>query len=116
MGEIHRVLRPKGLLLMSTPNLKSLRGIINFLLFDRAASLNTDIYSAYESIAKYGVMGHIREYTPTEVCDFLMKMGFAIREIIFRGTYGSHRYSWKRLLTFVNPRLRPYMSFVALKQ
>jgi SAM-dependent methyltransferase len=98
MGQIHRVLCPKGLLLMSTPNLKSLRGVVNFLLFDKAASLNTAIYPAYESVTKYGVMGHVREYTPTEVADFLEDVGFAVSEIIFRGTYGSHRYSWKRIL------------------
>jgi len=112
LREIYRVLKPGGVLLISTPNLRSLSGLNNFLLKNKCYSCSGDIYKEYEKLTKIGHMGHVREYTTLEVTEFLEKIGFSVEEIVFRGKYGDRFANGVvRLL----PRLRPFSSFVARK-
>lgn len=52
-------------------------------------------------------MGHVREYTPTEVVEFLQTMGFEVTAIIYRGGYAR---PWKRALLKLIPRFSPFVS------
>lgn len=110
MKEVHRVLKPGGLLIMSTPNLRSLRGLANFLLLNRSYSCGADIYEEYQKLERLGHMGHVREYTTREVSDFLSKMGFRLEALIFRGGYHS---KIARLVIGLVPSLRPFVTYVA---
>lgn len=110
MKEILRILKPNGRLFLSTPNLKSINGLINFLHYDIAYSCVSDIYTEYDKL-KNGHVGHIREYTAKEVCIFLEKIGFRVEKIIFRG--GSEiKNGPKRLLTKLLPHLSPFISII----
>ena len=115
LGKIYKVIKPGGTLFLSTPNLLCLSGWVSFALKNKAPG---DIFSQYEKLEKIGHMGHVREYTPTEVCIFLEKIGFQIDEIIFRGSYDLST-SWKRKLSksilAVMPSLRPIFSVIATK-
>ena len=105
-----RVLKPDGRLLMSTPNLRSANGLVNFLLRDRAYSCLPGVYEQYDKLRTLGHMGHVREYTATEVVEFLKHVGFRVEEVVFRGTFPSWR---KRLIASVNASFRPVFTVVA---
>ncbi len=112
MEEVARVLKPGGRLLLSTPNLRSLGGIMNFLLRGKAHSCSEGIYEEYAKLRHLGHMGHVREYTLVELRTFLERMGFDVREVIARGRYAPR---WKRLATYLFPRLRPFLGIVATR-
>ncbi|NJN43942.1 MAG: hypothetical protein HC806_03910 [Anaerolineae bacterium] len=63
-------------------------------------------------------MGHVREYSVKEVCDFLEMIGFEIEKVIYRGRY-KPKSIWKRMFTssilFLVPKMRPYFSVIARK-
>jgi len=113
-SEVFRVLRPNGYLILSTPNLKSLNGILNYVFHNKAYSCAADPFESYMQLDRIGHMGHVREYTYIEVCEFLNKVGFASEHVIFRGRYklGSR---WKSFLAKIVPSLSPFMSIVAKK-
>ena len=83
LREIYRVMNNNGILLLSTPNLKSIDGMINFLFRDQAYSCASVIYNEYQKLNTIGHMGHVREYTDLEVCQFLKKIGFSIEKVIY---------------------------------
>jgi SAM-dependent methyltransferase len=111
MTEIWRVLRNEGVLLLSTPNLRSMKGIYNFLARNLAYSCSPSIYDEYKKLSSIGHMGHVREYTTAEVSAFLKAVGFDVVEEIYRGGY---RGLPGALLPAL-PNLSPFVSFVAKK-
>lgn len=112
LSQVARVIQPGGTLFLSTPNLKSLGGLRNLLLRDRAYSCSADIYTEYRKLEVLGHMGHVREYTVTEVADFLRHLGLVTEEIIYRGSY---RGSVANLMIRVIPSLSPFVSFIATR-
>lgn len=112
LSEVLRIMKPNGILTLSTPNLKSLDGIRNFLLRDRAYSCSANLHAEYTKLATIGHMGHVREYTPTEIVEFLQTIGFEVTAIIYRGEYMRR---WKRVLLNLIPRFSPFVSYVARK-
>ena len=112
MKEVLRILKPNGILLLSSPNLKSINGLKNYLLRDRAYSCCGDIYSEFMKLETLGHMGHVREYTITEVTDFLRKIGFEIDKIIYRGRIAG---TISKLIIRLFPSLRPFVTYVARK-
>ena len=112
LSEMLRVLKPNGMLTVSTPNLKSLGGIANFLIGDRAQSCSANLHAEYSKLRTIGHMGHVREYTPTEVIEFLQTIGFNVTSTIFRGDYAGLT---SRLLIRCIPRLSPFVSYIARK-
>lgn len=77
-GEFYRVLKPGGIISLSTPNLHSIQGISNFLFNKKSYSCANDLFIEWDKINKIGHMGHIREYTDTEVTEFLSRIGFQL--------------------------------------
>jgi SAM-dependent methyltransferase len=112
LSEVLRIMKPNGILTLSTPNLKSLDGIRNFLVNDRAYSCSANIHAEYSKLATIGHMGHVREYTPSEVVEFLQSLGFEVTAIIYRGDYAR---PWKRALLKLIPRFSPFVSYMAKK-
>ncbi|MBX2828864.1 MAG: class I SAM-dependent methyltransferase [Flavobacteriaceae bacterium] len=110
LNDIKRVMTPNGKLFISTPNLRSMVGIRNFLFRGKAYSCSGEIYEEYEKVSKYGHMGHVREYTPTELILFLEKMNFKVETLIYRGKYPK-KY---RAVEYLFPKLRPFFSVIAV--
>jgi len=110
MREARRVLRPGGRLLLSTPNLRSFRGLRNLLLHDLGAASSPGVYAQYEKLETLGHMGHVREYTAREVADFLERVGFVVEAVVRRGGHGSGLVGLaERWL----PAFRPFFTLVA---
>ena len=78
LKEVHRICVDGGNLLLSTPNLRSLRGVVNFLLHGRAYSCCGDPFTEYSKLRELGHMGHVREYTTVEVGAFFSAVGFGL--------------------------------------
>jgi SAM-dependent methyltransferase len=112
MREVLRVLRPGGHLMLSTPNLLSASGIINLIRRQTAFSTERGVFEQYAKLETLGHMGHVREYTPREVREFLEKTGFSVVEVVYRGSYKNRL---RRMATVVFPRLRPNFGILASK-
>lgn len=77
LTEINRVLKNDGVLILTTPNLYSVRNVVNFLLgkgFDSP-------YQEFSKLNTIGHMGHVREYTPNQVSEFLTHTGYEIIDV-----------------------------------
>lgn len=112
LSEALRVLKPGGIMMLSTPNLRSLNGLYNFLLRNRAYSCSGNTYEEYQKLERLGHMGHVREYTTTEVIEFLKNVGFDVTTIVYRGRFGTNV---KQLLARAFPSLRPFISYISRK-
>lgn len=110
--EIRRVLRPGGVLLLSTPNLRSFRGLRNLLLEHRGSATAADPYREYEKLETLGHMGHVREYTAREVATFLARLEFRVEKIVYRGGHGRGLVGVAERLA---PSLRPFFSLIAIR-
>lgn len=113
LREAHRVLQPGGVLLLSTPNLRSFRGIRNLLVHNRGHTASGGVFEQYDKLTKLGHMGHVREYTTREVSDFLSRIGFRLDRIVYRGGHGRGVVGIAERLA---PSLRPFFTVVAVKR
>lgn len=112
LREAFRVLKPAGVLLLSTPNLRSYRGIRNLLVRNQGHAVSAGVYEQYQKLETLGHMGHVREYTTREVQDFLGRVGFRLEAIVYRGGHGRGVVGLAERLT---PSLRPFFTAVARK-
>lgn len=112
LREALRVLRPDGVLLLSTPNLRSYRGIRNLVLRNQGHAVSAGVYQQYQKLETLGHMGHVREYTTREVQDFLGRVGFHVETIIYRGGHGRGVVGLAEKWV---PSLRPFFTVVARK-
>lgn len=112
LEEVRRVLKPGGKLFLSTPNLRSLRGVRNLLLHNQGYASSAGIYAQYEKLRTLGHMGHVREYTTHEVADFLARVGFHVETAVFRGGHGRGPTG---VVERLFPSLRPFFSLIAVK-
>ena len=112
MEELQRVLKPGGRLWLSTPNLRSIKGIVNFLKNKESWSRMGGVYEQWNHLRTMGWMGHIREYTSKEVADFLLASGFVVDRIVYRGKWSN---PVANVVSALKPDLRPFFSCIAFK-
>lgn len=110
--EVARVLKPGGALMLSTPNLRSARGIRNFLLKGEAFACSRGIVNQYKKLESLGHMGHVREYTTAEVVSVLDAWGLTVEEVVYRT---QNSVWWERLCELINPSLAQQMTLFARK-
>jgi len=84
MAEINRILKPEGRVVLTTPNIASLRGISAIL-----QGYHPGFFHAYIKPNEEGTVDarHNREYTPGEVYRLLLDSGFAV-ELLETGPFG----------------------------
>ncbi len=115
LKEVYRVMKPNGILLLSTPNMMSLGRIVNLIF---RGKIGISIYNEYSKLKNIGHMGHVREYTTVEVSEFLEDIGFNVQEVIYRGEHHPNK-KWKQIvitlfpLLKIFPSLRPFISVIA---
>jgi glycosyltransferase involved in cell wall biosynthesis/SAM-dependent methyltransferase len=78
MGEVNRILKPGGHLLLTTPNIAALRGISAIL-----QGYHPGFFHAYIRPSDTGEVDarHNREYTPREIHQLLENSGFAVARL-----------------------------------
>ncbi|NJK80253.1 MAG: methyltransferase domain-containing protein [Chloroflexaceae bacterium] len=72
LNEIHRVLKPGGFVIVTTPNMLRWEHL-------RDLALGRNINDPYSGLGPYG--RHNREYTPSEVINLLQDSGFVVEKI-----------------------------------
>jgi SAM-dependent methyltransferase len=112
LREAFRVLKAGGVLLLSTPNLRSFRGIRNLVLRNQGHAVSAGVYEQYEKLDTLGHMGHVREYTTREVVDVLTRLEFRIDTVIYRGGHGRGVVGIAERLV---PSMRPFFAVVAVR-
>ncbi len=110
LKEIKRVLKPEGLLFLSTPNFYAADNLWRCI---RGKGFR-DGFKEFLMIEKFGYPGHIREYTKYEVTEFLEYIGFEIIEHKYR-TYVKARFALANLVYKLIPFFRPYQTFLCTK-
>jgi 2-polyprenyl-3-methyl-5-hydroxy-6-metoxy-1,4-benzoquinol methylase len=76
LREINRILKPNGILMLTTPNLYSIQNIVRFF---RGRGFDNP-YKQFEQLHKIGHMGHVRLYSVKQVNEFLNNTGFEVIE------------------------------------
>ncbi len=112
LSEVLRIMKPGAILTLSSPNLRSLTGIINFLFRNRAFSCCGNMYAEYQKLEKLGHMGHVREYTTKEVIEFLQSVGFVVTKVIYKGRLKNKS---QQFVIQLFPNLSPFVSYIATK-
>jgi len=110
VAELRRVISIGGQLYLSTPNHLSLLNVHRMI--SKGRSMDSGIFDEFEKLKLFGSMGHVREYTPGDMIDFLKRMGFRIDKLTYRGRYGSNL---AQTLVRLKPSLRPFFSIVATR-
>ena len=111
LAEIHRVLRPNGAVVITTPNCLSLSRLDGFL------EGRAEMVDHYMPAFGYGAR-HNREYRPRELRELLEATGFVIDEMAVRDLVaGSRRQRlrhavWKRVLAWHSDHPREEHIFV----
>lgn len=114
LESLNRVLSKTGTMMLTTPNLYSLKNIINFNL----GRSTTDPFEEFQKLESVGHMGHIREYSSKEMTKFLEKTNFEVVQKEFK----NYNKSKKRIvgslinsLHFIIKKIRPYQVIVCKK-
>ncbi len=123
MREVRRVLKVGGTLMLSTPNMRSLRGLWTLLRQGSTCHIGTDLYDEYDKLRRFGHMGHVREYTAGEVSRFLTRIGFKIIRVEYRDAGPPIRKSlpvraqaaFEKTTCLLIPSLKPLFSIVCVK-
>lgn len=89
LTEIHRVLRPGGLLFLTTPNGACIRKAIEILS-------GSSFFLPFNELGPYG--RHSREYTFDELADMLLGVGFRIEVIESINVVPRFEDDWRRFL------------------
>lgn len=110
MSELRRVLKPDGTLLLTTPNLRSLRGVLRLVIFGKGWAVGAYPLAEYTKLAEQGWMGHVREYTAREVTGLIEACGFTVTQVVWRRKPGTW---WQTMFERAVPPSRPYMTLVA---
>lgn len=120
---VRRVMRVGGTLMLSTPNMRSVRGLWTLLTRRTTCHIGSDLFGEWDKIRRFGHMGHVREYTAAEVARFLEQVGFEIRRVEYRDYGPPVRKSlsvrlqsvMEKTACVLMPSLRPLFSIIATK-
>jgi len=96
LKEIRRVLRPDGILILTTPNINKIQNIQKLLL-------GMNIYDSYSPYGPYG--RHNREYNVDDLRSLLTYCGYSIEKITSQDVYGDEKINYRNWL--INKLFKP---------
>lgn len=104
MSEIHRVLKPNGILVLTTPNVVSIRA-----LHAMVTGIHPNLFGKYVMPTLLPETKHVREYTPRELLRLFADAGFTT-QFIDTTAYGQRPgvYNW---ITRAIQLFKPWMRF-----
>jgi 2-polyprenyl-3-methyl-5-hydroxy-6-metoxy-1,4-benzoquinol methylase len=85
LGEIRRVLRPGGAMVLSTPNVANLSNVVALIRGDNVFWPPEIFYGSVDR--------HNREYTPVELVQLVQKAGFARYELGYMNTWSNWHHT-----------------------
>ena len=85
LGEIRRVLRPGGRMLLSTPNVANLSNVVAFIQGDNVFWPPNMFYGSVDR--------HNREYTPNELLQLVERAGFAQYALGYMNTWSNWNHT-----------------------
>lgn len=101
ISEVRRVLRSKGFLMITTPNLawwvNRLAILLGYQPYFSEPSTRINVGKAFRKTSPYQASGHIRLFTLRALIDYLKYYNFVIIDI--RGSPGHHN---SKLITFID--------------
>jgi len=98
LQEIHRVLRPGGILILSTPNISPLDRLNFFIGNDYQG----DLIHEYNKLNWLGHMGHIRLYSKKDITNLLTYIGFSPQFEYYMGS--PHLSKKAKAIYFIHPK------------
>jgi SAM-dependent methyltransferase len=110
--EIRRVMAPNGLLVLTTPNMRSVEGLTNLVRHGRNYAMCGDIAEEFGKWRRHGHMGHVREYGLGDVLRFLSHTGFDVERILLRPAERSSK-TISRALGVLAPSWLPFACYLA---
>lgn len=112
LQEIYRVIKHGGILILTTPNLYSLENILSYLL-GKGLAINS--FNEFKKLQNVGHMGHIKEYSTSEIKNFLQNMDFQLIMVKYK-TYNRSRKGYLAdLCYYMFPFWRPYQIVISKK-
>jgi len=108
LSELARVLRPGGLLIITSPNQASLENRLRLLN-------GSSILAMPDDIAASGLFGHIRLYTPSEIVSAMAKLGFSLERGAAESNNSAYRgphKSWRRRVYRFYEALEGFLPFL----
>lgn len=111
------LITPGGKLMVTTPNLRSVSGIIALLRYRSglASKPYDTVRMQYErAMAKYGYYGHLREFTEKEVIDLIESFGMKHVKSSFQVTYLNRPRPYRliRMLEYLLPKYRLFGKYL----
>lgn len=104
LRELRRVIDDSGIMLLTTPNLYYLKNVYDFA---RGRGAIPSGYGEWQKLETLGHMGHVREYAPSELREWLTNTGFNVSSHEFR-TFGSPETVRDHLVALVS-RIIPWI-------
>jgi SAM-dependent methyltransferase len=116
LEEVNRILKPGGIMMLTTPNLYALHTIVNYLI---GRGIRKP-YNQFKSLKTLGHMGHIREYSVNEVKIFLENTGFEVVDIKYRAYKYHIKGIWGKIANFIYfftpPCFYPYFIIISKRK
>ncbi len=110
LSEMHRILKPGGLIYFSTPNFYSVDNLLRIIL---GKSFRDGFEEVYRILSE-GYPGHIREYTTAEMKKFFNYAGFEVKDLKYK-FFSKSRYFFVNILFKIFVKLRATQIFLITK-
>ncbi len=117
MNFLKSILKNNGLIYVETPNSYSLKGLYNKIFRGISTGCAGDLYEEWIKIDRLGHMGHVREYSLSELDTFFKKMGFEVVRKGYTGRYQSKSFKTISISIFQTlfPRSQNNIYFILKK-
>ena len=120
LERVSKLVSQNGHLLVTTPNLRSLSGLVSLLVYSSglASKPKESVKMQFDrKSSDYGYYGHVREYTSREVIELVESMGFVLVKKRFQPNYlkNSRLMRIVGAVEYLTPRYRLFGKYLFRK-